>query len=829
MARRFFLTALTGLVTASQLLLLSHAYAQSGSFTTADTTRINIGTFSGAAQANSASINPQISRNGRFVVFESTATNLVNYLSVTPGRRHIYLVDRQSGSLELVSVNRDGGEVVGDSYSPSVSADGRYIAFVSNAGSDQFITVDLCGNDAHVNIFYPGTHVWVRDRLANKTFLASQVTMPVQVQDGICDGSGAKVRKICKFLDCDTNNPNQYTLAPSMITFDKRVSAGIRPYRNPDLVTYKSATSLNPKISGDGQFVAFDSDADNLAGFVASFGFMPVIADQSTSCTSPPCDYDNNAFNPTTGGVIRTIMGFPAISRFIDGNGVRDIFVRDGSDFSTKMVNLGCLYHATGACAVQGQLDSTKPQISDDGKYVSFETRWNFLDLDFNNKTDVFLVERGKLNDEVANLDRVSNNTSRLLAANDSSNNSSMSADGRYIAFDSAANNIVLGDSNNKRDVFVYDSKFFVTIRCGTASAPQGDGDSSNPSIDGSGNFISFESTSSNWGASGGVKNIFVGRLVRDSIGRLASCEVELATPGQNSTGGNAASSLSTMGTVPRTSATPNAPRTQIPAISYQSLATNLHGGSADSNGLSDIFQAPTCSQVDLVTDTDGDGTIDCFDQCRLDALKVTDKDSDADGYPDCEDGCDSDAQKSGPGICGCGALDTDSDEDGTLDCEDSCPADADKVEAGTCGCGVADVDLNSNGVIDCVESSAPTSPTPAGTNAPPTPTSAVPPTPSVDLPSLSPGTVRIQKVSTRSIRINLSAEINLGSSFAGYEVALERVNNRTIGERVVFTVNNSVGARNLGPGRYRARFRMINVSGQRTQWSKYSNSFRVR
>jgi hypothetical protein len=613
-----------------------------------------------------------------------------------------------------------------------------------------------------------------------------------------------------------------------MVNVPKRVSAGIRPYRNSNF-TFTSPTSLNPKISGDGQFVTFDSDANNLAGFAPTLGFLKPIADQSSSCTFATCDYDNSSLNTTTGGVIRTVMGFPAISRFVDGNGFRDIFVRDGAAFTTRMVNLGCLFHGTGGCSIQGQADSSKPQISDDGKFISFESTWNFLELDFNNKSDVFVVERGKINDEVANLDRVSNNTSRLLAANDSSNNSSMSADGRYIAFDSAANNLIAGDSNSKRDVFIYDSKFFVTVRCGTASAPEGNGDSSNPSIDGSGNFISLESTSTNWGATGGVKNIFVGRLVRDSIGRLASCQVELATPGQSSTGGNGASSISTIGTVPRSSSTANAPRTQIPAISYQSLATNLHGGSPDSNGLSDIFQAPTCSAVDLVTDADGDGTIDCFDQCRLDALKVTDKDTDADGYPDCEDGCVSDSQKSGPGICGCGVLDTDSDTDGTPDCKDSCPSDKNKLEPGSCGCGIADVDLNSNGVIDCIESSAPTNPTPSGTNAPPTATPAVTPTPNVDLPNLSPGTVRIEKVSTRSITINLSAEINLGSSFAGYEVALERVVNGTVGERVVFTVSNSISARRLGPGRYRARFRMIDVNGQRTQWSKYSNSFRVR
>ena len=820
MARRFLLSVI------SSLLVTTPAFSQTSDFTPADTTLASVGTFTGSALANGANVNAQISRNGRFVVFESTASNLVNNVSITAGRRHVYLLDRQANSLELISIDRDGNEVSGENYTPSVSADGRYVAFVSNADSSEFFSVSLCNDNAHVNIFYPGTHVYVRDRLANRTFLASQVTMPVEIQAGVCEGTGAQTKKVCIIPDCDLSVPANYTLQPVMVSVQKRVSAGIIPYRNSNL-SFRSPTSLNPKISGTGQYVAFDSDADNLAGVVARFSYMTPIADQSGDCSSGTCDYDQRSTS-LNGGVIRSVMGFPAVSHVIDGNLNRDIIVRDGAAFTSRMVSLGCLFHGTGACAVQGQRDSVRPQISDDGQFVSFESTWNFLDLDFNTKNDIFLVRRDKLNDEVANLDRISNNTSRLLAANDSSSNSAMSADGRYVAFDSAANNIILGDTNGKKDVFVYDSKFFVSVRCGSVAAPQGNGDSTNPSIDGSGNFISFESTSTNWGAPSGSKNIYVGRLIRDSIGRLSACQVELATPGTSGTGGNGASSLSTMGTVPRTSTTANAPRLQIPAVSYQSLATNLHGGTADTNSLSDIFQAPNCSATDLVTDTDGDGTIDCFDQCKDDPLKVTDTDSDADGYPDCEDGCDADSQKFGPGLCGCGVLDTDSDADGTADCTDSCPSDPAKIAAGTCGCGVADVDLNSNGVIDCLESAAPTDPTPVGTT-PPSSTPSATPTPDNSIPTQSPGSVSLQRAAAKAARINLSVTLNLGSNLAGYEVALERVNGNSVSEKVTFTKKTTITAKRLAKGRYRARFRVISSDGLRSQWSAYSNAFRVR
>jgi hypothetical protein len=79
-------------------------------------------------------------------------------------------------------------------------------------------------------------------------------------------------------------------------------------------------------------------------------------------------------------------------------------------------------------------------------------------------------------------------------------------------------------------------------------------------------------------------------------------------------------------------------------------------------------------------TDTDSDGTADCFDACPLDPLKVA------------------------PGICGCGVADTDSDADGVADCNDGCPNDPLKVAPGICGCGVAETDTDFDGVPNCTD-----------------------------------------------------------------------------------------------------------------------------
>jgi hypothetical protein len=120
----------------------------------------------------------------------------------------------------------------------------------------------------------------------------------------------------------------------------------------------------------------------------------------------------------------------------------------------------------------------------------------------------------------------------------------------------------------------------------------------------------------------------------------------------------------------------------------------------------------PASFSVDVVEhDSDGDGTLDCSDTCRLDPLKVVagqcgcgnpDTDTDGDGVANCIDGCSSDSNKTAPGQCGCGASDLDTDGDGTADCFDQCPDFAGKVLPGVCGCGVEDTDTDKDRTADC-------------------------------------------------------------------------------------------------------------------------------
>ncbi|MCH8948820.1 MAG: PD40 domain-containing protein, partial [Chloroflexi bacterium] len=80
---------------------------------------------SDGAQANQAALFPAISGDGRYIAFQSDADNLV--AGDTNGVSDIFLHDRQTGVTERVSLTSAGGQANGDSFTPSVSADGRYV------------------------------------------------------------------------------------------------------------------------------------------------------------------------------------------------------------------------------------------------------------------------------------------------------------------------------------------------------------------------------------------------------------------------------------------------------------------------------------------------------------------------------------------------------------------------------------------------------------------------------------------------------------------------------------------------------------------------------
>jgi len=393
----------------------------------------------GGGQTDSGSGIATISADGRFVAFASDATNLV------PGDTNVdydvFVRDRQLGTNERVNVDSGGAQANGLSGEPSISTDCRYVAFSSWATN--LVPGDTNGFE----------DVFVRDRQLG-------TTERVSVTSGGVQGSW---------------------------------------------------NSGRPSISADGRYVAFESIASNL------------------------------------------VPG--------DTNGFVDVFVRDRQLGTTERVSVD-------SSGFQGNSDSDDPSISADGRYVAFESdATNLVPGDTNGFVDVFVRDR-----QLGTIVRVSVASGGAQANGGDSLTTSISADGRFVAFRSAATDLVPGDTNGFPDVFVHDRQLGATVRVSVDSAgAQANGGSHEPSVSADGRFVAFRGDATNLVA--GDTNGFNDVFLRDrQIGATVRVSVDSAGAQGNFGSFSIGASISVDGRY----------------VAFASAATNLVPG--DTNGLPDVF-----------------------------------------------------------------------------------------------------------------------------------------------------------------------------------------------------------------------------------------------
>jgi Tol biopolymer transport system component len=206
-------------------------------------------------RANGESYSPSLSADGRFVAFESYATDLVP--GDTNGQRDIFVRDRQAGTTERVSLTADGAQAGGNSTSLSLSADGRFVAFVSG---DNLVPGDTNGV----------TDVFVRDRQAGVTERVSVGAGGAQADEASslpslsADGRlVAFVSDAANLVPGDTNGQRDIFVRDRQAGTTERVSLTADGAQAGG-ATGSSSRSLSPSLSADGRFVTFDSVAANL-------------------------------------------------------------------------------------------------------------------------------------------------------------------------------------------------------------------------------------------------------------------------------------------------------------------------------------------------------------------------------------------------------------------------------------------------------------------------------------------------------------------------------------------------------------------------------------
>ena len=347
---------------------------------TGETTRVSV--TSNGDQARYGGVSPSISGNGRYVAFQSLSSDLVD--GDTNGRMDVFVHDRETGQTTRVSVSSSGEEGNDISWSPRISADGRYVAFESIASN----LVEGDTNEAW--------DVFVRDR-----------RQPGQTTRVSVSSSGEEGNGDSKWHD----------------------------------------------ISPDGRWVAFSSEADNLVDGDTNEN-MDVFVHDCLMGGTTRVSVNSSGEEDTGCGAISRLPSISvhgdyvafesAASDLVDGdiNGKWDVFVHDCETGQTTRVSVS-------SSGEEGNCASSLASISADGCSVAFESCADDLVAgDTNEFDDVFVNDC-----ETEETTRVSVSRSQ---ANQGCFHPSISADGRFVAFQSLADNLVDGDTNKNVDIFVY-------------------------------------------------------------------------------------------------------------------------------------------------------------------------------------------------------------------------------------------------------------------------------------------------------------------------------------------------------------------------------------
>lgn len=316
---------------------------------TGQTTRVSVG--ANGAQGNGPSFGGKISDDGRFVAYTSSATSLVS--GDTNGYQDVFVHDRQTGETSLVSLAHAGAPSDGDSSWTDISADGRYVVFESDANN-----LDPGDTDTQTDIF-------LHDRQSPQTIVISTM-----VDDNSIGGETPSISADGRFTAFAYQN--------GIYLYDHSLTKLYRAYQGGG----GYYAGQNPEISGDGNFIVYET-----------------------------LTYDDI---PWPGG---------SVSHYTLNRYDRQA---DTSEFFTNSVQpfFG---------------SSPNPTISLTGRFTAFGHGLIFV-LDFH--TEEVVVVSTNLNDENAN---------GLSVAR------AISADGRIIMMESVATNLVANDTNGVQDVYMRD------------------------------------------------------------------------------------------------------------------------------------------------------------------------------------------------------------------------------------------------------------------------------------------------------------------------------------------------------------------------------------
>ncbi|HWP30585.1 MAG TPA: hypothetical protein VNK96_02525 [Fimbriimonadales bacterium] len=390
-------------------------------------------------QGNGESRFPSVSTDGKVVAFESYASN---FSPRENDYTDVFVRDLVSGETKIISKSSSGAFGNARSFSPQISANGRYVAFVSYASN-------LVSGDTNSY-----ADVFVHDIQTGETSRVS----------------------ISSFGEQGNNHSGLFGL----------------------------------DISADGRYVVFESYANNLSHDNSNGIFVhDRLTKKTTKVSVSSTGQSAYASFPSISANGRFVSFVSWSSIFVAGdtNGFADVFVHDRLTKVTTRISVS----SDGA---QGNSWSYFSTISADGRYVVFQSyASNFVVNDTNNVSDVFVHDRRT--GETTRIS-VSSTGEEGNGASGTDGSLGISDDGRFVAFNSLASNLVSSDTNSPSDVFIYDRINHRTLLVSVSSSgEQGNGESGGVSLSGNGTFVAFQSEASNLvpGDKNGYQDVFLRRV----------------------------------------------------------------------------------------------------------------------------------------------------------------------------------------------------------------------------------------------------------------------------------------------------------------------------
>ncbi|MBI4769591.1 MAG: hypothetical protein HY784_04045 [Chloroflexi bacterium] len=378
-----------------------------------------------------------------------------------------------------------------------MSPTGRFVAFFSAADN-------LVSHDTN----HTGD-VFVHDRKSGQTLRAS-VGYDGQQGNGASDSAAisANGRFVAfrsaanNLVSDDTNRVNDIFVRGLLAGTAVRVSVASDGSQG-------NGTSGSTSISASGRIIAFNSDADNLIPDDTNRTTDAFVRDILTGATtrisvaSDGAPGNGVSNSPVISASGRYVAFRSSASNLVagDSNGLPDIFVHDRETGETTRVSVA-------SDGTQGNGIADLPVISASGRYVAFRSEAsNLVPGDTNRWSDIFVH------------DRETGETTRVSIASDGAQGDgpcgrpAITAIGIYVAFASAATNLVSGDTNASYDVFVHNRETGETTRVSVASdGTQGNADSEEPALSAWGQYVAFESFASHLvnGDTNGSQDVFV-------------------------------------------------------------------------------------------------------------------------------------------------------------------------------------------------------------------------------------------------------------------------------------------------------------------------------